>query len=201
MVHLTYAVAPGMRARRTTRSTEPYSYGTARHIRQGGGVAARRLAQWPFTLCARPQPHLHAQQADTYAPAPGRSGSGRTLTRSGVEVAIAPARSSSVSCPGKAASSSAASPADGRASTPRTKTTEGRESPDANRTCTKSWSAETRTRSSSRARAPGSPGHQRSPALSRPRAPHHARLPSDERRPGRKRSHPARTSCRPVTGR
>src|SRR5713101_2892763 len=35
MVHLTYAVAPGMRARRTTRSTEPYPHGTARHIRQG----------------------------------------------------------------------------------------------------------------------------------------------------------------------
>jgi len=67
-----------------------------------------------------------------YMAARGRSGSGRTLTRSGVSVAIAPLRSSSVSSPGRAASSSAASPADGRASTSRTRITEGWISPEAN---------------------------------------------------------------------
>jgi integrase len=80
----------------------------------------------------------HLSPVEGYPPGLGRSGSGRTLTRSGVRVAIAPARSSSVRCPGKAASGSAASAADGRASTSRTRTTEGRVSPDANRICTKS---------------------------------------------------------------
>jgi hypothetical protein len=98
-----------------------------------GGVVARRLAQWPFTFCARRSPVSMPGRQITYAPAPGRSGSGRTLTRSGVKVAIAPACSSSVSCPGKAANSNAASPADGSASTSRTRTTEGRVSPDANK--------------------------------------------------------------------
>jgi hypothetical protein len=64
---------------------------------------------------------------------PGRSGSGWTLTRSGVSVAIAPARSISVSSPGRAASSSAASAAEGRASTSRARITEGRVSPVATR--------------------------------------------------------------------
>jgi len=73
-----------------------------------------------------------------YVAAQGRSGSGRTLTRSGVSVAIAPARSSSVSSPGRAASSSPARAADGRASTSRTRITEGRVSPEAKRSCTKS---------------------------------------------------------------
>ena len=52
-----------------------------------------------------------------------------------------------MSSPGRAASSSAASAGDDRTSTSRTKITEGRVSPEAKSSFTKSWSQETSTRS------------------------------------------------------